>query len=81
MRRYDQTDFERNPGKYRLFKTARIAEAPLAEDGYHIGRIVSIEYTDAWTNAAVAGHPDMPVYAVDGKFYLFARALADFALE
>ncbi len=80
MRRYDQTDFERNPDKYRLFKTARIAEALLAVDGYHVGRMVSIEYLDTRTNAAVAGHPVMPVYAVDGKFYLFARALADFTL-
>jgi hypothetical protein len=80
MRWYDQTDFERNPDKYRLFKTARIAEAPLAEDDYHVGRMVSIEYLDRRTDAVVAGSPVMPVYAVDGKFYLFARALADLAL-
>lgn len=61
MRRYDQTDFERNPGKYRLFKTAWISEAPLAEDGYQFGRMVSIEYLDTRTNAAVAGSPVMPV--------------------
>ena len=59
-----------------LFKTARIAEAPLAEDGYHVGRMVGIEYLDTRTNAA-AGYPVMPVYAIDGKFSLLSGHLCE----
>ena len=80
MMYYSQSDYDENPLKYRLFKTAVLAvNIPCTEltKGKHVG----IRYLDARINRAQAGDPIMPIYEVEGvKHYLYAMALADFCL-
>jgi hypothetical protein len=80
MLHYSQKDFDANPIKYRLFKTAVLAvNIPGTEltKGQHVG----IRYLDARINRAQAGDPIMPIYEVQGvTHYLYAMALADFCL-
>lgn len=85
---YDQSDYEKHPGKYRLFKTARIAENIKSLPGLKIGQLVAIRYFDTRINAGCGGVP-MPIYEVhlsgdearaEYPDYLFACALKDFRL-
>ena len=80
MRHYSQKDYEQNPGKYRLFRTAVLAVNIPGTDlqkGQHVG----IRFLDARVNRAHAGDPIMPIYEVEGlRHYLYAMALADFVL-
>lgn len=85
---YTQKDFERNPGKYILFRTARIAKVIPSSPELVVGQIVSIRYFATQLNKA-RGHVEMPVYEVwpdDNKdlngypVMLYASALEGFAL-
>lgn len=77
---YSQSDFDQNPGKYRLFKTARIA-VNIPNSDLHIGQYVAIQYLDARIDQSQPRDPLTPIFEVTGlKHYLFARSLADFCL-
>jgi hypothetical protein len=80
MLHYSQKDYEADPLKYRLFKTAALAvNIPGTE--LTKGQLVGIRYLDARINRAQAGDPVMPIYEVQGAtHYLYAMALADFCL-
>ncbi len=78
MNHYSQSDFDQNPGKYKLFKTARMA---VNVDNLTIGQDVAIRYLDARIDCSQPRDPLTPIYEVVGlKHYVFARALADFCL-
>ena len=80
MSPYSQSDFDQNPGKYRLFKTARIA-VNIPNSDLHIGQDVAIRYLDARIDKSQPRDPLTPIFEVIGlKHYLFARSLADFCL-
>jgi len=85
---YSQTDFEQNPGKYELFRTARIAEAVYSIPELAPGTIVSIRYHITRLNQA-RGKVEMPIYLVwpadneelkSQPAMLYACALKDFCL-
>jgi hypothetical protein len=78
MSHYSQSDFDQNPNKYKLFKTARMA---VNVDNLTIGQDVSIRYLDARIDRSQPRDPLTPIFEVVGlKHYVFARALADFCL-
>lgn len=82
MNKYDQNDFNKNPGKYRQFTTARIAEAVKSIPSLAVGDRVSIRFFDQRINAPRGG-VEMPIYEVRNQgaecaHYLFACVLADF---
>ena len=80
MNHYSQSDFEQNPGKYRLFKTARVA-VNIPGSSLTIGQDVAIRYLDARIDRSQPRDPLTPIFEVVGlKHYLFARSLADFCL-
>lgn len=80
MNPYSQSDFDQNLGKYRMFKTARIA-VNIPGSALHIGQDVAIRYLDARIDRSQARDPLTPIFEVIGlKHYLFARSLADFCL-
>jgi hypothetical protein len=60
---YSHEDFVQNPGKYALFRTARIAEAISSSPELAVGQIVSIRYFATQLNK-VRGDVDMPIYQV-----------------
>lgn len=60
---YDHEDFVQNPGKYQLFRTARIAEAISSLPELAVGRIVNIRYFATQLNK-VRGNVGMPIYQV-----------------
>lgn len=85
---YSQADFEQNPAKYALFRTARIAEAIYSIPDLQPGTLVSIRYHATRLNQA-RGKVEMPIYLVwtadneDLKAQpamLYACALKDFCL-
>lgn len=85
MRPYNHNDFVVNPGKYELFRTARIASHVFTENGYadmREGDFVGVRYLLTAYNAL--RRRNEPVYAVKhgdairGSFY--ASTLADFVL-
>lgn len=81
---FDPKDFERNPEKYKLFKTARIAETIKSASRLYEGRMVKIRHFDNKINVA-RGKATMPVYAVktdddDEETYVYACALRDFCM-
>ena len=85
---YSQEDFEQNPGKYELFRTARIAEALYSMPELLPGTLVCIHYHTTRLNQA-RGKVEMPIYMVwtpddeDLKSHpamLYACALKDFCL-
>lgn len=85
MRPYDYNDFVVNPGKYELFRTARIASHVFTENGYadmQAGDFVGVRYLLTAYNPS--RRRNEPVYAVKhggtirGSFY--ASTLADFVL-
>ena len=78
MNHYSQSDFDQNPNKYKLFKTARMA---VNVDNLTIGQDVSIRYLDARIDRSQPRDPLTPIFEVVGlKHYVFARALSDFCL-
>lgn len=85
---YSQDDYERNPGKYRLFRTARIAEEIKSLPEFRVGALVSIRFYDARINAA-RGNATMPIFQAwtddnedlkANPALVFACALGDFCL-
>lgn len=78
MSHYSQSDFDQNPGKYKLFKTARMA---VNVGNLTIGQDVAIRYLDARIDRSQPRDPLTPIFEVVGlKHYVFARALSDFCL-
>ena len=81
---YDQVDFERNPKKYQLFKTAKVATKIQSCPNLQVGQIVEIEYSGT-ANAFPfgVGRPvKMPIYLIkDGHgSTLYGAALSHFCL-
>lgn len=85
---YSQQDFEQHPEKYKLFKTARIAQPIDSLPALAVGQMVCIRYFDAQINA-YCGVARMPIYLVwvEGNevmkacpAMLYAAALGDFVL-
>lgn len=60
---YSHEDFVQNPGKYALFRTARIAEAISSSPELAVGQIVRIKYFTSRLNK-VRGDVEMPIYQV-----------------
>lgn len=88
MQPYNHDDFVQNPGKYALFRSARIAEAIRSIPELAVGRFVHIRYFATQLNKA-RGNVEMPVYQVwiDGNedmkespAMVYACALGDFVL-
>ena len=85
MNQFDHRDFAANPGKYLLFKTARISSNIITRDGENdleIGQFVAISYLrNAWNQLR---RREEPVYTVtvNGSVWgcLYANALCDFVL-
>ena len=78
-RPFSHSDYIANPGKYRLFATARIAvDIPCTE--YKAGDYVSIRHFDDRPNAVYIGDPMYPIFAVNEDIYLFGNALCEFVL-
>lgn len=85
MHVFDQSDYQANPGKYRLFTTAVIAcDLPTqSRHQFPAGSFVRITHYADRANVARPGRPVEPIYRVsrDGaETSLFASALADFCL-
>ena len=77
---YSQTDYEQNPKKYELFKTAVLA-CNIPNSELKQGQYVGIRYLYSLIDKSQPRDPVTPVYEVIGlKHYLFARALCDFCL-
>lgn len=88
---YDQADFERDPGRYYLYKTARIAVPIKSIPELKVGQFVAVRYFDTRKTMGVGG-VEMPIYEVcatsfqdgnDGNgdhHYLYACTLKDFCL-
>ena len=80
--RYDPKDYAANPGKYRLFRTARVATNMFTHDGVNdlrVGEHVAIEYRLSALNKLY--RREEPVYTIVGKDCdLYANALCDFCL-
>lgn len=87
---YSHKDFLQNPGKYVLFRTARIAESIPSSPELSIGQYVSIEYfTTRHNKNSKFGDVDMPIYLVSpherketksDAVMLYACALEEFVL-
>lgn len=79
---YDAKDFAANPGKYRLFQTARIAKHVFTHNGEHDlpeGEHVGIVFRCEAFNPMFRRME--PVYTIKGKDRdLYANALGDFVL-
>lgn len=82
---FDQNDFDRNPGKYALFKTARIAKQLQPSSPFKVGEIVRLKHLANLNNLGT----HMPLYAVwaqgqellnENSHQLFGVALGDFCL-
>ena len=82
MDMYDHKDFEQNPGKYRLFKSAVIAKHVHTENGehdLHQFQHVCIAYRFDALNPLYRRRE--PVYTIVGTDRdLYANCLADFVL-
>lgn len=86
MRKFDPKDYAADPAKYRLFRTAIVAESILTLPDLKPGQCVAIEWhSDALNKPREA---IMPIYKVRTSTepaeefppMLFACALADFGL-
>jgi hypothetical protein len=75
----EYSDYVANPGKYKLYKTARLA-VDLPGTDYKKGQYVSVRHFDDRPNAVFIGSPVYPVYAVNEDVYLFGNALENFVL-
>lgn len=82
MRKFDYTDYTANPGKYRLFKTARIATHLFTNNGehdLHEGTFVGITYHCTARNQLY--RRDEPLYRLSGSNRIvYANVLCDFVL-
>lgn len=85
---YSQQDFEQNPGKYTLFRTARIAEPISSLPELAVGQLVYIRHFADQKNLGREG-ATMPIYSVwtehsealkQSPAMLYACALHDFCL-
>lgn len=78
---YNQADFEANPDKYRLFRTARVMEPVASVPSVRIGEIIPVKYFEARVNQ-LRGNVAMPIYEVADRYgeahYLYACVLGDF---
>lgn len=80
---YDPADFARDPGKYRLFKTARIAAPVPSSPHLYVGQYVLIRFFDVVYNAKTQRNE--PVFEVNANdaanpAFLYALALCEFCL-
>ena len=82
MRAYEQQDFEANPKKYELFKTAIVRGHLFTNDGeadIEAGTVVAIEYRCTARNQML--RRSEPVYALkDYNMNIYANNLASFVL-
>lgn len=81
---YDQADFGKNPGKYRLFKTARVVEEVKSAPNLKVGEIYNISYYCTAINKA-RGDVEMPIYKVwvndkEESTLVYACVLGDFVM-
>ena len=84
---YDPEDFRQNPGKYVLFRTARIAAPIDSLPELAVGTAVAIRYFDTRLSAG-RGSAEMPIYQIwsDGNLkkpataMLYAHTLEGFCL-
>lgn len=85
---YNPDDYQRNPGKYALFRTARIAKPISSSLHLALGSVVRIRFHHVIPNC-IRGTQEMPVYYVwpanakdtaDNASLLYACALGDFVL-
>lgn len=82
---FDHSDYTRNPGKYELFRTARVNTHVFTENGaddLQEGQYVAVQFLrHAWNGMR---HRDEPVYTVtaNGTVWgcLFGNVLTDFVL-
>jgi len=83
---YDHKDFEQNPGKYAMFKTAVVAKHIFtnnSENDLSRGEIVGIKYAGTVKNMLYRRHEPMyEVTRIGGKFYghVYANTLENFVL-
>lgn len=80
---YDQADFEKNPDKYKLFKTAKVVEE-LSAPELKVGEVLRISYYGTAVNKAKAG-VEMPIYKVwandkEESTFVYACVLGDFVM-
>jgi hypothetical protein len=82
---FDHSDFVANPGKYMLFKTAKVKGNVFTENGtddLEAGQYVAIKHMrNAWNGLR---HREEPVYSITskGKVWgvMFASCLSEFVL-
>lgn len=83
MQLYDSHDFERNPDKYALFRSARLCTPLTSSPDVQVGECLAISLFDVRPNPPM-GAAAMPLYMATRSngdiHYLFACALADFTL-
>jgi hypothetical protein len=85
MKMFDHKDFAANPGKYMLFKTAKVNSRVFTENGtddLEAGQYVAIKHMrNAWNGLR---HREEPVYSItaNGKVWgvMFASSLSNFVL-
>jgi hypothetical protein len=85
MKMFDHKDFAANPGKYMLFKTAKVNGHVFTENGtddLEAGQYVAIKHMrNAWNGLR---HREEPVYSItaNGKVWgvMFASSLSNFVL-
>ena len=79
MSKFDHNDYQQNPGKYRLFKTAELRFTIINEgDGVPAGTIVGIEYCGDVYNRL--HRRTEPVYRLSTGDNSFANGLQNFTL-
>jgi hypothetical protein len=79
--KFDYNDFEANPKKYTMFKTARIANSVFTVNGNNdleAGRVVGIKYIGSKFNDLY--RRIVPIYQCDTGHILDGYALGDFVL-
>jgi len=84
-REYDQKDYEANPKKYRMFKTAVIARDLMSSPELKTGSIVSVEFFKDEYNAKYdvvmpIYKTRLPTWSRNDFRLLYACALCDFML-
>ena len=81
-RKFDRADFESNPAKYELFRTAQIATHVFTNNGEHDleqGQFVRIQFRCVAFNRLY--RRNMPVYTIEGTGRdMYANTLMNFTL-
>jgi len=79
MRKFDYSDYVKNPLKYGMFKTAMVSNTIINVDGQvNAGTIVGVAYLGASRNQL---HKRMePLYKLTTGDICFANGLSDFTL-